>query len=151
MQDLWKVNSAGYFQMLKADFFFLTKIFFSIEVKTRPLHVYTFSVITKNTFVRQTWNSLQMYICYKYFLHFIIYMALKHNLLKLFCRLKAGHKQVQFCKGKVDNPPRDSHERHVFYSSWSVTQIKNEKLSNCSATSLNQRPWQQVPADYGVL
>lgn len=41
---------------------------------------YTFSVITKNTFVTQASNlACKMYICYKYFIHFIIYMALKHT------------------------------------------------------------------------
>lgn len=76
-----KITVQGYWEMLYAVF--LTKIFFSIEVKTlKSRHVlsmsYTFSVITKNTFCQTGLKfGLQMYICYKYFLH-IIYMALKH-------------------------------------------------------------------------
>lgn len=62
VQDLWKDNSAGVLANALGRFFFLTKIFFSIEVKTlKSRHVlsmsYTFSVITKNTFVRQALNS----------------------------------------------------------------------------------------------
>lgn len=62
VQDLWKDNSAGLLtKCYRQIFFFLTKIFFSIEVKTlKSRHVrsmsYTFSVITKNTFVRQASN-----------------------------------------------------------------------------------------------
>lgn len=43
-----------------------------------------------------------MYICYKYFTHFNIYMALElissHTLL---CRFQLAMKQLQFCEGEA--------------------------------------------------